>query len=187
MYPYTLNFIPTQQLLRRMITYATQLNEKMLASFQEADENEQPQKEQGPDFKLQHFEKLPQNENKIDEENENLEQMRLEEEERKQQYRIDQFVLYTINPKERHRRKNFNDLSQEVDEELQLLRIVAPTVGYPTMEDNWPGFFDEVNLPHLASKFEPVFKKSEHPTPARTPSRMGSSKRINTLGKKFSF
>ena len=64
-------------------------------------------------------------------------------------------VLNTINPKERKRLTNEHDLDEDIFEPYQELRVRPVTIKYPDIENNWPGFFTEVNLEHLAEKYKP--------------------------------
>jgi DNA replication protein DnaC len=36
------------------------------------------------------------------------------------------------------------------------LRILPATIKYPTIEENWPSFFEETNLMHLCQKYKPT-------------------------------
>ena len=39
---------------------------------------------------------------------------------------------------------------------MNSLRVIGTSsVKYPVMENNWPGFYKETNLMHLAVKFKP--------------------------------
>jgi len=49
-------------------------------------------------------------------------------------------ILYELNPQEALRadKKNF---SIPPDPNLRKLKVLHHRIGYPDMEDNWPGFF----------------------------------------------
>lgn len=65
-------------------------------------------------------------------------------------------VLFYINPKERKRRFDEQDLEEPIHEPYCQLRILPTKYEYPTMEENWPDFFEEVNLEHLTQKYKPT-------------------------------
>ena len=67
----------------------------------------------------------------------------------------DDDVLNKINPKERKRLVNEQDLSEEIHVPYQELRILPTTITYPDLENNWPGFFEETGLMHIAEKYKP--------------------------------
>ena len=71
------------------------------------------------------------------------------------QLKTEQDILMTINPKERKRQTDERDLDEPIYPPYCELRILPTTITYPTIEDNWPGFFKETNLMHLAEKFKP--------------------------------
>lgn len=67
----------------------------------------------------------------------------------------EQVCLTEFNHKERRRAFDENNLEEEIYPIYQSMRVLPPDIGYPQIENNWPGFFDEVRLPHLAAKFKP--------------------------------
>ena len=73
----------------------------------------------------------------------------------------DEQILTQINPKERKRLTNENDLEEPIYEPYCEVRIRPSTLVYPTCENNWPGFFDETGLSHLAEKFKPYDMRSD--------------------------
>jgi len=51
-----------------------------------------------------------------------------------------------INPKEKKRRINEQDLDEPTYEPYCELRVRPVEIVYPTVENNWPGFFIETSL-----------------------------------------
>jgi hypothetical protein len=61
-----------------------------------------------------------------------------------------------LNNKEFKRTKDHrNNYEVPTDPYLSSLRVIRPGINYPDIENNWPGFFTEVNLKFLAQKFKP--------------------------------
>ena len=75
-------------------------------------------------------------------------------------------ILYMINPKEKKRVVNELDLSEPVNETFKQLRILPMPIKYPTLED-YPAFYEQTNLMHLAEKYKPDhIKLSSNVTPS---------------------
>lgn len=68
------------------------------------------------------------------------------------QLSTDDEILTLINPKEKKRVLNEQDLDEPICDDINDLRIFPAKIFYPTMEDN-PNFFEEVGLANLAAKF----------------------------------
>jgi hypothetical protein len=64
-------------------------------------------------------------------------------------------ILEKINPKERKRIKDEQDLEEEIYMPYCELRVLPTQIEYPDIENNWPGFFKETSLMHLAEKYKP--------------------------------
>lgn len=64
-------------------------------------------------------------------------------------------ILMQINPKEKKRRNNELDLEEPIFEPYCEIRVRPRTIKYPTIEDNYPGFFEETSLMHLCKKYMP--------------------------------
>lgn len=68
----------------------------------------------------------------------------------------EQDVLMMVNPKERKRQFDERDLNEPIFTPYCELRILPTKYDYPTLEENWPDFFEEVNLEHLTQKYKPT-------------------------------
>lgn len=51
-----------------------------------------------------------------------------------------------INPKEKKRIVNEYDLNESIFEPYCELRVLPTKIPYPTIEENWPDFFEETSL-----------------------------------------
>ena len=67
----------------------------------------------------------------------------------------EQTMTTEINHKEKKRAFDENNVDEPIHPIYQQLRVLPPTIEYPEIENNWPGFFEEVNLMHLANKYKP--------------------------------
>lgn len=65
-------------------------------------------------------------------------------------------ILNSVNPKERKRLINEQDLEEPIHAPYCELRILPTAICYPQIEDNWPDFFFQTGLGHLAEKYKPT-------------------------------
>jgi len=64
-------------------------------------------------------------------------------------------ILLQINPKELKRVTNDQDLDEPIYEPYCSIRVLPRQITYPTIVDNYPGFFQETSLMHLCEKYMP--------------------------------
>ena len=79
------------------------------------------------------------------------------------QLKNEQDILNQINPKEKKRVGDDNDLVKPQNELYCDLRIVPAQMDYPNAKIyNYPRFYEEISCEHLADKYKPdYFKKLE--------------------------
>ena len=67
-----------------------------------------------------------------------------------------------INPKEKKRRFDEQNLNEDIFEPYCQVRVRPRQIQYPTVENNFPGFFEETSLMHLAHKYVPDHLKANY-------------------------